>query len=359
MPPTAAGRPVRIDLRSDTVTRPTPAMREAMAAAEVGDDVYGDDPTVNRLEERTAAVLGKEAALFTPTGTMSNQIAIRCHTEPGDLVLAERHAHAWLVEGGAPAALAGATVVGLDGDRGAFGGAQVRAAVRTPHRMVPAACYPPARLVAAENTHNFAGGAVWPLPRLREMADTAKGLGLATHLDGARLWHAAAATGIAEADYAAGFDTVSVCFSKALGAPMGSCLAGSAEVIGRARRFRQQFGGGFRQAGIMAAGALHALDHHRERLPEDHRRARALAAGLSRLPGILLDTAEVETNIVRFRTEGVDAFRLAERLLDDGVAVLPGSKDAMRVIPHLDISDADLEEALAVFSTALTAVAAA
>lgn len=359
MTPTAAGRPVRIDLRSDTVTRPTPAMREAMAAAEVGDDVYGDDPTVNRLEERTAAVLGKEAALFTPTGTMSNQIAIRCNTEPGDLVLAERHAHAWLVEGGAPAALAGATVVGLDGDRGAFGGAQVRAAVRTPHRMVPAACYPPARLVAAENTHNFAGGAVWPLPRLREMADTAKGLGLATHLDGARLWHAAAATGIAEADYAAGFDTVSVCFSKALGAPMGSCLAGSAEVIGRARRFRQQFGGGFRQAGIMAAGALHALDHHRERLPEDHRRARALAVGLSRLPGILLDTAEVETNIVRFRTEGVDAFRLAERLLDDGVAVLPGSKDAMRVIPHLDISDADLEEALAVFSAALTAVAAA
>lgn len=359
MPPTAAGRPVRIDLRSDTVTRPTPAMREAMAAAEVGDEVYGDDPTVNRLEERTAAVLGKEAAVFTPTGTMSNQIAIRCHTEPGDLVLAERHAHAWLVEGGAPAALAGVTVVGLDGDRGAFGGAQVRAAVRTPHPMVPAACYPPARLVAAENTHNFAGGAVWPLPRLREMADTAKGLGLATHLDGARLWHAAAATGIAEADYAAGFDTVSVCFSKALGAPMGSCLAGSAEVIARARRFRQQFGGGLRQAGIVAAGALHALDHHRERLPEDHRRARTLAAGLSRLPGILLDAAEVETNIVRFRTEGVDAFRLAERLLDDGVAVLPGSKDAMRVIPHLDISDADLEEALAVFSTALTAVAAA
>ncbi len=359
MAPTAAGQPVRIDLRSDTVTRPTPAMREAMAAAEVGDDVYGDDPTVNRLEERTAAVLGKEAAVFTPTGTMSNQIAIRCHTEPGDLVLAERHAHAWLVEGGAPAALGGVTVVGLDGERGAFTGAQVRAAVKTPHPMVPAACYPPARLVAAENTHNFAGGSVWPLPKLREMADTAKGLGLAAHLDGARLWHAAAATGIAEAEYAAGFDTVSVCFSKALGAPLGSCLAGSAAVIGRARRFRQQFGGGLRQAGIAAAGALHALDHHRERLPEDHRRARLLAEGLSALPGIVVDPAEVETNIVRFRLEGVDAFRLAERLLREGVAVLPGSKDAMRVIPHLDLSDADLEEALAAFSVALTAVAAA
>ncbi len=359
MPPTAAGRPVRIDLRSDTVTRPTPAMREAMAAAEVGDDVYGDDPTVARLEECTAEVLGKEAALFTPTGTMSNQVAIRCHTEPGDSVLAERHAHAWLVESGAPAALSGVTVVGLDGERGAFRGGPVRAAFREPHPMVPAACYPPPRLVLAENTHNFAGGAVWPLPRLREMTGAAQDLGLATHLDGARLWHAAAKTGVPEAELAAGFDTVSVCFSKALGAPMGSCLAGSAAVVARARRFRQQFGGGFRQAGILAAGALHALEHHRERLADDHRRARTLAEGLSALPGILLDTEEVETNIVRFRTEGVNAYRLAERLLDREVAVLPGSETAMRVIPHLDIADGDVEEALAAFESALTAAAAA
>ena len=318
MPQTAAGRPVRIDLRSDTVSLPTGEMRAAMAAAEVGDDVYGDDPSVRRLEERTAEVLGKDAAVFTPTGTMSNQIAIRCQTEPGDLVLAERRAHAYLVESGGPAALSGATVVGLEGARGIFSAEQVRAAVRTPHPMVPDACYPVARLLAAENTHNGAGGAVWPLDVLQDVADTARGLGLGTHLDGARLWHATAATGIPESRYAGGFDTVSVCFSKGLGAPMGSCLAGPAPLIRRARRFRQLFGGGFRQAGIVAAGALHALEHHRERLAEDHRRARRLAAGLCELPGIAVDVDGVETNIVRFRTPGMNAFRLAEGLLDRG-----------------------------------------
>ena len=258
MPQTAAGRPVRIDLRSDTVSLPTREMRAAMAGAEVGDDVYGDDPSVRRLEERTAEVLGKDAAVFTPTGTMSNQIAIRCQTEPGDLILAERRAHAYLVESGGPAALSGATVVGLESERGVFSAEQVRAAVRTPHPMVPDACYPVARLLAAENTHNGAGGAVWPLDLLQDVADTARGLGLGTHLDGARLWHATAATGIPESRYAEGFDTVSVCFSKGLGAPMGSCLAGPAPLIRRARRFRQLFGGGFRQAGIVAAGALYA-----------------------------------------------------------------------------------------------------
>ena len=356
MPQTAAGRPVRIDLRSDTVSLPTAEMRAAMAGAEVGDDVYGDDPSVRRLEERVAEVLGKDAAVFTPTGTMSNQIAIRCQTEPGDLVLAERHAHAYLVESGGPAALSGATVVGLPGERGVFSADQVRGAVRAPHPMVPEACYPVARLLAAENTHNFAGGAVWPLAALREVADTARGLGLGTHLDGARLWHASAASGIPEKRYAGGFDTVSVCFSKGLGAPMGSCLAGTGPLIRRARRFRQLFGGGFRQAGIVAAGALHALDNHRDRLVEDHRRARRLAEGLAGLPGIELDPGEVETNIVRFRTPGADAFRLAERLLDRGVAVLPGSPDAMRVIPHLGISDDDVEEALGAFAEALAAV---
>ena len=358
MAPTAAGRPVRIDLRSDTVSRPTPEMRAVMAAAEVGDDVYGDDPSVRRLEERTAEVLGKDAAVFTPTGTMSNQIAIRCHTEPGDLMLAERHAHAYLVESGGPAALSGATVVGLPGERGVFTAEQVRAAVRTPHPMVPEACYPVARLLAAENTHNFAGGAVWPLEALRDAAETARSLGLATHLDGARLWHATVRSGIPERRYAESFDTVSVCFSKGLGAPMGSCLAGDGPLIRRARRFRQLFGGGFRQAGIVAAGALHALEHHRERLAEDHRRARQLAEGLAPLPGIVLDPEEVETNIVRFRTEGVDAFALADRLLDRGVAVLPGSPNAMRVIPHLGIRDEEVEEAIGVFAEALAAVAA-
>ena len=358
MPQTAAGRPVRIDLRSDTVSLPTKEMRAAMAAAEVGDDVYGDDPSVRRLEERAAEILGKDAAVFTPTGTMSNQIAIRCQTEPGDLMLAERRAHAYLVEGGGPAALSGATVVGLDGERGVFSAQQVRDAVRSPHPMVPEACYPVARLLAAENTHNGAGGAVWPLDVLHEVADTARELGLATHLDGARLWHATAATGIPESRYAEGFDTVSVCFSKGLGAPMGSCLAGGASMIQRARRFRHLFGGGFRQAGIIAAGALHALENHRARLPEDHRRARRLAEGLAGLPGISADPSGVETNIVRFRTPGMNAFRLAEGLLDRGVAVLPASPDAMRVIPHLGISDDDVEEALGAFAEVLSAVPA-
>ena len=358
MTQTAAGRPVRIDLRSDTVTRPTEAMREAMAMAPVGDDVYGDDPSVRALEERTAAVLGKEAAVYTPSGTMSNQIAIRCQTEPGDLVLAEQRAHAYLVESGGPAALSGATVVGLPGRRGVFTGEQVRASVREPHFMVPGVCGPPARLVAVENTHNGAGGAVWPLAAIRDTAGAARELGLGTHLDGARLWHAAAATGIAERDYAAPFDTVSVCFSKALGAPMGSCLAGSAPMIARARRFRQLFGGGFRQAGIVAAGALHALTRHRARLVEDHRRARRLAEGLAELPGLELDPDDVETNIVRFRTPGADAFRLAEDLLDRGIAVLPGPRDAMRVIPHLWITDDDIDEAVAAFARALNAVPA-
>ena len=358
MPQTAAGRPVRIDLRSDTVSLPTPEMRAVMSAAEVGDDVYGDDPSVRRLEERAAEVLGKDAAVFTPTGTMSNQIAIRCQTEPGDLMLAERRAHAYLVEGGGPAALSGATVVGLDGERGVFTAQQVRDAVRSPHPMVPEACYPVTRLLAAENTHNGAGGAVWPLDVLREVADTARELGLATHLDGARLWHATAATGIPESRYTEGFDTVSVCFSKGLGAPMGSCLAGGASMIQRARRFRHLFGGGFRQAGIMAAGALHALENHRARLPEDHRRARRLAEGLAELSGISADPSGVETNIVRFRTPGMNAFRLAEGLLDRGVAVLPASPGAMRVIPHLGISDEDVEEALGAFAEVLSAVPA-
>ena len=358
MPQTAAGRPVRIDLRSDTVSLPTPEMRAAMAAAEVGDDVYGDDPSVRRLEERAAEVLGKDAAVFTPTGTMSNQIAIRCQTEPGDLILAERRAHAYLVESGGPAALSGATTLGLEGERGVFSAEQVRAAVRTPHPMVPEACYPVARLLAAENTHNGAGGAVWPLEVLQDVADTARGLGLGTHLDGARLWHATAATGIPESRYAEGFDTVSVCFSKALGAPMGSCLAGPAPLMRRARRFRQLFGGGFRQAGIVAAGALHALENHRERLSEDHRRARRLAEGLSELSGIAVDVDGVETNIVRFRTPGMNAFRLAEGLLDRGVAVLPATPDAMRVIPHLGISDEDVKEALGAFAEILSAVPA-
>ena len=271
-----------IDLRSDTVTLPTPAMREAMAAAPVGDDVYGDDPTVNGLEARTAELLGKEAAVFVPTGTMSNQIGVRAHTEPGDLVLIDQSAHIVRSESGAPAALSGVSMKPLPGRSGVFTAADVDDAVEPEHPFNPTHLESPPRLLCVENTHNGGGGTVWSLGRVEEVCVAARRHGLATHLDGARLWHASAATGVSEARYAAPFDTVNVCFSKGLGAPVGSALAGSQELVARARRFKQQFGGGFRQAGILAAAALHALEHHRDGLPADIARARALARGIAR-----------------------------------------------------------------------------
>jgi len=342
-----------IDLRSDTVTRPTEAMRAAIAAAPVGDDVYGDDPTVRELEARTAAILGKEAAVYMPTGTMTNQVALRSHIEPGDAVLVGPHAHLWLGEAGAPAVLSGAVVRELPGRRGIFDGDALRGAMPPESPRTPRSLSAPPRLVCVENTHNVAGGSIWPLGSTRDVCETARQLGLATHLDGARLWHATAATGISEADYAAGFDTVSVCFSKGLGAPMGSALAGSAALIERARRFKQLFGGGFRQAGMMAAGALHALEHHRGRLTEDHRHARELADGLTKLRGIEVDPSEVETNIVRFRTRSLPAPELVERLFERGVSVLAHGPSELRAVLHLDVSDEDIDCALEAFEAAL------
>ena len=266
-----------IDLRSDTITQPTPAMREAMARAEVGDDVFGDDPTVTRLEARTAEILGKEAAVFTPSGTMANQLALRAHTEPGDEILVDGNAHIYYYETGAPAALAGVMCRCLPGVRGLFTVADVEAALRPADQH-----FAPTKLVCLENTHNRGGGSVWPMERIREIADVSRARGLRLHLDGARLWNAAVATGIPERDYAAHFDSVSVCFSKGLGAPIGSALCGTREFIQRARRFRKMYGGGMRQAGIIAAGALHALEHHRARLAEDHANARALAEEIGR-----------------------------------------------------------------------------
>lgn len=342
-----------IDLRSDTVTRPTDAMRAAIAAAPVGDDVYGDDPTVRELEARTAALLGKEAAVYMPTGTMTNQVALRVHTESGDAVLAGPHTHLWLGEAGAPAVLSGAVVRELPGRRGIFDGDALRGAMPPESPHTPKSLSAPPRLVCVENTHNMAGGSIWPLGSTRDVCETARELGLATHLDGARLWHATAATGISEADYAAGFDTVSVCFSKGLGAPMGSALAGSAALIERARRFKQLFGGGFRQAGMMAAGALYAVEHHRARLTEDHRRARELADGLTRLGGIEVDPNGVETNIVRFRTRGLTASELAGRLRERGVKVLAQGAAELRAVTHLDVSDDGVGRALEAFEAAL------
>jgi threonine aldolase len=343
-----------IDLRSDTISRPTPAMRIAMAEAEVGDDVYSDDPTIKALEARVAEILGKEDAVYVPTGTMSNQIALRAHTEPGDAVLCEAGAHVYSVEGASTAALSGITVRHLQGKRGIFTAAQVAAAVYPRHPFMPKSVPPPVKLLCLENTHNLAGGTVWPLAAVAEVATTAREHGLALHLDGARLWHAAVVTGVPESDFAAHFDSVSVCFSKGLGAPVGSALAGSADFVARARRFKQMFGGGFRQAGIIAAGALYAVDNHRERLAEDHTKARTFAEGIANTAGIEVDLDSVQTNIVRFGVTALAAADFTERCHAAGVHMVPGGPDQVRAVMHLDISPDDVETALDVVRGAVS-----
>jgi threonine aldolase len=333
-----------IDLRSDTVSRPTAAMRRAMADAPVGDDAYGDDPSIRALERRTGEILGKEDAVYMVSGTMTNQVALRAHTEAGDEVLADAGAHVAVLERGAPAALSGITLRGLPGRNGIFTAADLRAAIRIPHPFMPAT-QPPLKLVCLENTHNIGGGAVWPMPALLAVAEEARAHGLRLHLDGARLWNAAAATGIAERDWAAPFDSVSVCFSKGLGAPVGSALAGPRDFISRARRFKALFGGGMRQGGIVAAGALFALENHRGRLVKDHANAHRLAERLARLPGIVLDPSGVETNIVRFRLAGMASGAFVEHCFAEGVHMLPAGPAGVRAVTHLDVSEADVDRA--------------
>ncbi len=347
-----------IDLRSDTVTKPTQAMRAAMAAAEVGDDVYGEDPTVKALEARTAELLGKEAAVFVPTGTMSNQIAVRVHTQHGDLALVEGSAHIVANEGGGAAAISGVSIHPLEGVRGIFTAEDVDRAVGTPHPYKPTTLSPPPRLLCVENTHNAGGGAVWPLESIREVCEAGRRHGLALHLDGARLWHASAASDVPERDYAEPFDTVNVCFSKGLGAPVGSALAGPEALIARARRFKQQLGGGMRQAGILAGAALHALDHHRPHLGEDVRRARRFAEGLAELDGIDVDVDGVQSNIVRFAVTLGTASELAERCHAEGVFMIPGGTHGVRAVIHRDVDDDDVAKALQVIASVLPQAAA-
>ena len=333
-----------IDLRSDTVTRPTSEMRAAMARAPVGDDVYGDDPTVRCLEKATAAILGKEDSVYMPTGSMANQVAIRAHTESGDRVLMDGGAHVVRSEGGAPAALSGVTAHRIAGNRGIFDAAQVREALGTPHAGSPSTLTPPATLLCVENTHNGGGGSIWPLGQLDEVAAEARSAGLRCHMDGARVWNASAATGVPEARYAQSFDSVSVCFSKGLGAPLGSALAGTAAFVARARRFKQLFGGGFRQAGIVAAGALHALEHHRKDLADDHAKARFLADELGSLPGVELVREHVETNILRFGLDR-DAPEFVDACIEQGVAMLVAGARHVRAVVHRDVSMADARRA--------------
>ena len=326
-----------LDLRSDTVTRPTPAMREAIASAEVGDDVYGEDPTVNRLQARAAELLGKPAALFVTSGTMGNQTALRALSRHGDVLLAGEDAHILLYEAGAASALWGVQVKTL-GRGGCFDGSDVRAAI-APDEVH----FAPTRVVAVENTHNCSGGRVFPLDQLKDVAQVAKQHGLALHLDGARLWNAVVATGTPAAVWAEPFDTVTFCLSKGLGAPVGSLVCGSHEVIRRVQRARKMLGGGLRQAGILAAAGLHALEHHVERLADDHANARRLAAGLEKL-GLAVEPAP-ETNIVLFRVDDVMGFLRETRTRR--VLMNPTAPGVFRAVTHLDVGEADIDEALA------------
>lgn len=322
-----------IDLRSDTITQPTSAMREAIVNAQVGDDVFSDDPTVNALEAYVAQLLGKESAVYMPSGTMTNQVALRVHTEPGDEIILESEAHIYYYEGGGSAALSGATCRLIKGKNGVFTAEDLKCVLRPED-----AHFPRTKLVCLENTHNRGGGRIFPLQTIREIAQVCQEHDFKLHLDGARLWNACVATGISEAEYAQPFDTVSVCFSKGLGAPIGSALVGSKDAINRARRFRKLFGGGMRQAGIIAAGALYALKHHRVRLQEDHTNAKILAEGLHQIEGIEIEPQDVQTNIVVFYTKEMPAQTLAERLKERGVALLATGPNSLRAVTSLAIA---------------------
>jgi threonine aldolase len=336
-----------IDLRSDTVTRPTPAMREAMARAEVGDDVFGDDPTVQALEDEVARVTEKEAALFVTSGTMGNQLAIATQTRPGDEVVVGEGAHPVFYEAGAGAALSGVQFAAAG--RGGFYSVDEMLAVVQP----PVYWAPRTSLVAVENTHNRAGGRVWPQAQAKDVAEKARAMGLATHLDGARIWNASIATGVAVAALCAPFDTTSVCFSKGLGAPVGSALCGPRKIVEDARRFRKRWGGAMRQSGILAAGALHALAHHRERLAEDHANARSLAQALARVAGVTLDLSHVETNIVNIDLD-VPAEAVTRAARDAGLLLNASGPKRLRAVTHLDVSRANVSAAAEILATAIT-----
>lgn len=344
-----AARPV-VDLRSDTVTKPRPGMREAMAAAEVGDDVLDHDPTVERLEHRIAAILGKEAALFVPSGTMANQIAVRAHCPPGGEIILDRGAHVLNFEAGAAAALSGASLQPVDAPRGILDPDAVRRAVRPPVPHCPRTA-----LVWAENTHNLAGGNVWPQAALDAVAAVAHDAGLPLHLDGARIWNAAAATGDPPARIARDADSVSVALSKGLGAPVGSLIAGTRAFIDGCWVHRKRFGGGMRQSGILAAAGLWALDHLVERLPEDHANARWLAERLADLPGVRVDLEATRTNIVVFDVAGVGRtpVELAGEAAKAGVKIVPFGPTTLRAVTHLDVTRADVEHAAAVLAGVL------
>ena len=339
--PSATTTPVRVNLYSDTQTKPTRAMKQAMMDAEVGDDQAGTDPTINALNRRMAELLGKEAAVFLPSGTMCNEIAILTQCRPGDEILGHKTCHILHSEGGAPWALAGVQVTGLEGENGMFGVPQLEDALRAKTRNAP-----PQRMVEVEQTANLGGGAVWSLDALGEVADWSHRHGLMTHMDGARLMNAVVESGVSAREMAEGWDTVWLDFTKGLGAPLGAVLAGTEEFIGEAWRWKQRIGGAMRQGGICAAACLYALDHNVERLAEDHAHARSLARGLGQIPGLAPEP--VHTNLVYIDTAGTGrtAAELAAEARERGVLISVMGRHRLRACTHLDVDAAGVQEAI-------------
>jgi threonine aldolase len=340
-----------IDLRSDTVTKPTDAMRQAMAHAEVGDDVYGEDPTVNRLQEMAAAIFGKKAALFVPSGTMGNQLAIRLHTQPGQEVIVESTAHIVRYEQGAAGALAGVQLHWVAGNRGLISSEQVEAAIRPkePHTVQTG-------LICLENTHNSGGGTIYPLATIERIRTVASTHGIPMHLDGARLFNAIAATTLPPASYAQHFDTLSVCLSKGLGAPAGSLLLmNDLTLLDRAKRFRRMYGGAMRQAGVLAAAGIYAIEHNLGRLKEDHDHAKRLARQLQHIPSVRINPQDVDTNIVIFGVIGhrLGPSAIVAALKQEGLLINAIGGNSFRAVTHLDISSAMVEEACTIFTRVL------
>lgn len=339
-----------IDLRSDTVTRPTTAMRDAISRAPVGDDVFGEDPTVQALEAEAAKLTGKEAALYVTSGTMGNQLAIAIQTRPGDEVIVGEGAHPIFFEAGASPALSGVQFA-IAGSGGLFTADEMEAVIQPKVYWAPRTS-----LVCVENTHNRAGGRVFPQADAIAIAERAHAHKLAVHLDGARIWNASAATGVAVSELAAPFDTVSVCFSKGLGAPVGSALCGTKAHIEHARHLRKRWGGGMRQSGLLAAGALFALEHHRERLREDHYKAKKFAEGVAALKGASVDLAKVETNIVNIDLAApLTGAAVATACAKEGLAINATGPRRLRAVMHLDVSPEDAEKAVDLLAKAIAA----
>ncbi|MEJ2544048.1 MAG: low-specificity L-threonine aldolase [Calditrichaceae bacterium] len=337
-----------IDLRSDTLTKPSPEMREAMASAEVGDDVFGEDPTINAIQDKIIELTGKDAALFVASGTQANQISINAHTQPGNEVICEYRSHIFNYEAGSPCMLSGVQLHPIYGEYGTIKEEEIIASIRKSDHH-----FPQTKLIALENTHNRWGGTIYPIENIEKTSVIAAEHDIKMHLDGARLWNASVESGIPIKTYARYFDSLSLCFSKGLGAPVGSIIAGSKEFIERAHYYRKAYGGGMRQAGILAAAAIYAMENNVERLKEDHKRARTLAEAVNEMPGFVVNLRTAQTNIVIIDTSlsGKTAPELTEKMLEEGVKMTAFSPTRIRAVTHLHITDNDIDKTIEILKS--------